>query len=205
MAQVLGPSAQAEIDARAAARAARDALVAAAGEWGASEPVRAAMEAWRFPEAQEEIAAAVAWLADRDELLADIAEAGLSVPTRLRDRYEQSGGGPDARDELEAERAVVDAYRAGTAEAAAERGLLARIGLAGGTSPDASLASANALFGEGDLRGAADAIAAARERLDTATTAGILRLLSAIVAIAAGIGLIVWLVRRRRTAPAGAR
>jgi hypothetical protein len=204
VAQVLGPSAQPELDARASAREAYAALLSAAGEWGPSEPVRATMETWRFPDAMAEIEAASAWLTDRDALLADIETAGLSVPSRLRDRYEQSGGGPASNDELEAERAVVEAYRAGTAAASADRGLLERIGLAGGTSPDASLATANQLFGEGDLHGASDAIAAAAERLDSATTAGLLRLLSALAAVGAVIGLIIWLMRRRNHAPRGA-
>lgn len=199
-AQVLGPDAQPAIDARTVARSAYDALDIAAGTWGTSAPVRAAMEDWRFPEAQEEMSAATAWLADRDTLLADIEAAGLSIPSRLRDRYEQSGGGPEAQDELDAERAVVEGYRAGIGEASAERSLLARVGLAGGTSPDASLAAANDLFGEGDLRGSSDAIAAARERLAGADLAGLLRLLSALVAVAVIVGIIVVLLRHRRSA-----
>lgn len=198
VAAVLGVAAQPEIDARAAARTAYAALDVAAGEWGTSAPVRAAMEEWRFGEARDEIAAATAWLADRDALLADIDAAGLSVPSRLRDRYEQSGGGSEAQDELDAERAVVEAYRSAIDAASAERSLLGRIGLAGGIAPDESLATANDLFGEGDLRGASDAIAAARERLDSADTAGLLRLLSALVAVALIIGLVIVLVRRRR-------
>lgn len=198
VAAVLGAAAQPEIDARAAARTAYAELDAAAGEWGTSAPVRAAMEDWRFGEARDEIAAATAWLARRDTLLADIDAAGLSVPSRLRDRYEQSGGGSEAQDELEAERAVVEAYRSAIDAASAERSLLARIGLAGGTAPDESLATANDLFGGGDLRGASDAIAAARERLDSADTAGLLRLLSAVVVVALIVGLVIVLVRRRR-------
>ncbi|MEO8510082.1 MAG: hypothetical protein ABI534_02455 [Chloroflexota bacterium] len=197
VAAVLGTSAQPEIDARAAARTAYAALEAQAGEWGTSAPVRAAMEDWRFGEAGDEIAAASSWLVDRDALLADIDAAGLSVPTRLRDRYEQSGGGTEAQDELEAERTVVEAYRSGVDAASAERSLLARIGLAGGTAPDESLATANDLFGEGDLRGASDAITAARERLDSADTAGLLRLLSAVAAIALIVGVVIVLLRRR--------
>jgi hypothetical protein len=201
VAAVLGAAAQPEIDARAAARTAYAALDVAAGEWGTSAPVRAAMEDWRFGEARDEIAIATAWLAGRDALLADIDAAGLSVPSRLRDRYEQSGGGIEAQAELEAERAVVEAYRSAIDAASAERSLLARIGLAGGTAPDESLATANDLFGEGDLRGASDAIAAARERLDSADTAGLLRLLSALVVVALIIGFVMVLVRRRRGVP----
>ena len=197
VAAVLGTGAQPEIDARAAARTAYAALAAKAGEWGTSAPVRAAMEDWRFGEAGDEISAASSWLADRDALLADIDAAGLSVPSRLRDRYEQSGGGSEAQDELEAERAVVEAYRSAIDAASAERSFLGRVGLAGGTAPDESLATANDLFGEGDLRGASDAIAAARERLDSADTAGLLRLLSALAAIALIVGVVIVLLRRR--------
>jgi hypothetical protein len=197
VAAVLGTNAQPEIDARAAARTAYAALEARAGEWGTSTPVRAAMEDWRFGDATDEIAAARRWLDERDALLADIDAAGLSVPSRLRDRYQQSGGGSEARDELEAERAVVDAYRSGIEAASAEHSFLARIGLAGGVAPDESLASANDLFAEGDLRGASDAIAAARERLDSADTAGLLRLLSGLAAVALIIGVVIVLLRRR--------
>lgn len=198
VADVLGPDAQAEVDARATARDTYDELVAAAGEWGAPQPVRAAMEEWRFDEALALLDEAAGWLGERDALLAEATAAGLTTPTRLRDQYEQNGGGAAAQEEVKAEREVVTTYRAGITRASEERGLLARIGLAGGTSPDASLRIANSLFGEGDLRRATEEVVAAQERLAGATLAGVLRVVSALVAVAVIVGVIAVLLRRRR-------
>ncbi len=50
---VLGDGAAAELAARTGARAAHEALLAAAGDWGDPDPVRAAMVGWRFDEADD--------------------------------------------------------------------------------------------------------------------------------------------------------
>jgi hypothetical protein len=178
---------------RAEARAALDDLLAAAGDWGAPEPVKVDLAAWRFESAGDRIDEALAWLADRDELLASAEAAGLSVPQRLRDRYRTAGGGDDARTELQAEAAVVDAYAAALARNAAQRGILERIGLLGGADPDDQLAEANRLFAEGDLRGAADLTAEAGTRLEQAATHLLL------LALALGLAR----RQRRRPAPVG--
>ena len=59
-----GPDAGAELSQRDAARAAYRSLLAAAGEWGAPDPVRAAMGEWRFKDAEAGMALA-SELADR--------------------------------------------------------------------------------------------------------------------------------------------
>lgn len=193
------------LEERAAAREAHARLLQAAAGWGAPEPVVVDLAAWRFDSAEERISETLEWLADRDRLAADAAEAGLTLPQRLRDRYRTSGGSSDARVELEAERAVVDAYRDALAASAAERGHLERIGLLGGPEPDALLRDANALFAEGDLRGAADAVDEAALRLEHAGTEGLVRIGAAVVVIVALVVLAWALLRRSRTRPLGER
>ena len=61
------------------------------------------------------------------------------------------------------------------------------------------LAAEAGRFADGDLRGAADATSEARIRLDGAQTTGLLRLASAALIVLVALGLIVYLLRRRRT------
>lgn len=182
---VFDPDAAADLGQRERARTAYAALLEAAGEWGAPEPVRADMTAWRFERAEERMREARAWLADRDRLLADAQRVGLTVPDRLRDRYLTSGGASDARAELDAQAAVVASYDEALARSTAERGLLERLGLLGGPDPADLLSQANALFAEGELREAAQRIEATRARLDGAATDGAVRL------AAGGLALLV--------------
>jgi hypothetical protein len=176
-------------------------LLAAAGDWGAPDPVRAAMAGWNFEDATKEMSAASAWLGDRDDLLRAVAAAGLSSPHQLQDRYRASGGGGDARDELNAERAVVTDYASTLGSVNVSRGVLERIGLLGGQDPAAMLASANGLFADGNLRGAAETISEARGRLEGAQVNGLLRLLSLLLLIVVVGAAIVFLVRRQRRVP----
>jgi hypothetical protein len=197
-AHVFDEAAAAELPKRAAARQANNDLLAAAGDWGAPDPVLADLAAWRFDEAQAAIAEAITWLAARDELLADIEAAGLTAPDRLRDRYRASGGGPDAQDELEAEAALVAAFDEVRARIAGEPSILERVGLLGGEQPSAQLAEASALFAEGDLRGAAEEVDAARARLAGASADGAVRLASAGAVLAVLLVLAILVARRRR-------
>ena len=71
------------------------------------------MAAWRFDSAMQRIEDSRSFLDDSDALIADAERAGLTVPQRLRDRYRTYGGGADAREELDAERAVVDGCKCG--------------------------------------------------------------------------------------------
>jgi len=198
-ATVFGDQSRGLLPARAAARSAYAALVRRAGDWGAPDPVRSVMAAWNFAEAMPQIGAAQAWLADRDTLLAAIERAGLSAPKRLHDRYQSNGGGAEARDEVEAERAVVADYQSVLERANTSRSLMQRIGLLGGADPDELLAEAHGRFADGDLLGAADAAAQARLRLDGAEASGTLRLASAGVVLLIALLVVVYLLRRRRT------
>ncbi len=199
---VLDPGASALLPARAEARTGLRDLLDAADGWGVPEPVQVDMTAWRFDSALERIAGARSWLQDRDALLAAAADAGLTVPQRLRDRYRTAGGGPDAREELEAERAVVDRYQDVLARSNRERGLLERVGLLGGPRPSALLSDANRLFAEGELRGAAEAVAAAQLRLEHAATDGIVRSVAVLLVALVLLYVAFRLVRRRRARPA---
>jgi hypothetical protein len=196
---VLGEKGAAALPARAEARTAHDALLVAAGDWGDPDPVRGAMVEWRFEDAQTEMAIADGWLAERDLLLGEIEAAGLTAPERLSAAYRLHGGGGEAWIEIEAERAVVNAYDDATEAVAAGIGPVQRVGLMLGPSPEERLASAAADFAAGDLRAAADELVALTHDLDTATAGGLVRILGLIVAVTAAVLLGMTAIRRRRT------
>lgn len=197
---VLDDETAAQLPQRAQARSAYAELLAAAGSWGAPDPVKTDLAAWRFDSALQRMSATIEWLRDRDALVAAAESAGLSVPSRLRDRYRTSGAGADARAELDAERAVVDAYAEVLAQSGRQAGFLERVGLLGGPDPSALLADAAALFDEGELRGAAESVEAARARLAQAETDGIVRLTATGAAVVLLLFLAWRIARRRRRA-----
>ncbi len=188
----------AQLPARTAARTAFDTLLARAGDWGAPDAVRSYLSSWRFAEAETAIDEALTWLADRDTLLGELESLGLAAPARLRDQYESGGGGSDARAELDAESAVVNAYRQARDRVdGGSRSILARIGLVGQPVPSTTLASAASLFAAGDLRGAADVITELNASLDRAELDGVVRIASAAFVLLLLIGLLVFVLRRR--------
>lgn len=195
--RVLTQADSALLEPRAEARAAFAELVAAAGGWGAPDPVRAAMTDWRFDDARPLIAEALDWLAARDELHAAMEAAGLSAPERLRQAYRSFGGGAEAHVELDAQRAVVDAYAVTAQDVNAERTFFERIGLAGSPDPAQRLQLANGRFTDGDLRGAVEAITEAQRILASAETGGLIRLVSAILVIVILATVALLLIRRR--------
>lgn len=197
--RVLTEADRALLEPRAEARAAFDQLVAAADSWGAPDPVRGAMNAWSFEDATAQIAVAADWLEERDALLVRLDRHGLAAPERLKQAYRAYGGGPEAVNELEAERTVVDEFAEAADDVHAERSFLARIGLVGGPDPDAQLTQAAGRFAEGDLRGAVESIAEARRLVATAETGGIVRLVSValLVLVLAGVAMVLF---RRRAA-----
>ena len=188
---------------RAQARTAFEQLVVAAGDWGTPAPIRQRLGAWDFDGAMPLIAEASTWLTERDALVARVEAAGMTAPRRLQDRYAESGGGPAANMELEAEGVVASSYVTALERANRARSLIERIGLLGGPEPSAQLAGANALFAAGDLTGAADATAQAQRSLDEAATAGGQRIASALIVLVAVVALIVVLALRGRAARAG--
>jgi hypothetical protein len=185
------------LEPRAAARSAFDEMATAAGSWGAPDPVRAAMVAWNFDEATSQIEAAMEWLDQRDALLGQLEAAGLATPDRLRQAYTAYGGGPEARSELDAERSVVEEYQAVADSVNGERSFIQRVGLVGGPDPDAQLSVASGRFGDGDLRGALDAIGEAKSIVSAAETGGFVRLASVVVLALVLVIAAVILFRRR--------
>jgi hypothetical protein len=194
---VFDEAASRQLAARAAAREAYGELLQAAGDWGAPQPVQAALAGWRFGEAEDRMAEAREWLQARDELLSDAERAGLAVPARLRDQWRTAGGGSGAQAELDAERAVVDAYAAASERNSRDRSIFERIGLLGGPDPASQLAEARTLFAEGELRGALDTVQEAAASLEQANSNGILRLVSFVVVLFV-VGVAIGLVVRRR-------
>ena len=187
------------LPARADARTAFDALVADADGWGAPDPIRSAMTEWRFDEADAQIGEATAWLVSRDELLVEMEAAGLSAPDRLQQAYRSFGGGAEAQAELDAQRAVVEAYAATAADVNGPRTFLERVGLLGGPDPSEQLRMANGRFADGDLRGSAESISEAQRILASAEGSGIVRLISAGLVVFVLAALAVILFRRRAT------
>ncbi len=193
-----GPDAGAELSQRDAARAAYGSLMVAAGEWGAPDPVRTAMGEWRFEDAEAGMTLASAWLTRRDALIVKAEAAGLVAPDRLRDRYIVAGGGPDAVAELEAERALVDAYAAVRERTLARPAPLDAIGLLLAEDPRRVLADAAESFGQGDLRAAASTLDRLELELDRASSDGAVRLAAAVVLLAL-VALAIAVALRRRS------
>ncbi len=200
-AQVFDTATVGMLAARATALRDERRLLTAAGDWGVPDPIRAHLAAWRFPDAESAVTEAISWVTDRDEMLATLDGLGLVAPARLRDQYRAYGGGTEARAELTAEQAVVGAYRSAVdAVATRDRSLLARVGEVGAPDPAELLMTAATRFGEGDLRGAADAIDEASAALDHAALDGAVRLASAAALIGLlVIGLVIVIRRRRST------
>jgi hypothetical protein len=194
---VLGPDAGAELRDRQLARDDYQRLLQLAGDWGAPDPIRTAMAAWRFDEARPAMAVALTWLLQRDALIAKVARAGLTTPAQLRAHFAAVGGGADAETELTAEVAVVDAYLEVQARAAAPRGPLETIGLFAADDPRGLLAAAGGDFARGDLSGAARTLDAAEVQLNRAPTNGVVRIASAIVLVTVIVLLLNLTIRRR--------
>jgi hypothetical protein len=199
-ATVLGTGAETELAAREAARTAFYALLEAAGDWGDPDPVRSAMVEWRFAAAQAEIAAAEEWLVERNRLLAEIEGADLAAPDRLAAAYRTHGGGTLAWAEIDAERAIVIAHQQAASSIADGLGPIDSVGLLIGPGPEERLAAAATAFAAGDLRSAADRLASLNRDLNTATAAGLVRILGLIVAVGSAALVLSVAIRRRRVA-----
>lgn len=194
---VLGPAAGPELRQRHLARDDYAALLRSAGDWGAPDPIRNAMVAWRFDQARAAMKVAAAWLVQRDAMIVKIARAGLTTPDQLRRQFTAVAGGADAQAELRAEAAVVDAYLALKMRAEAPRGPIETIGLWIADDPHGLMAEARDDFALDDLKGAADRLDAAAMGLDRAAANGVARIASAVVLVTVSVLLWSLTIRRR--------
>ncbi len=189
---------RAELDLRSTARADYAALASVAGDWGIPDAIRSLMAGWHFDDARSAIAAASAWLQQRDAFIAQVRAAGLATPGRLRDLWRSDGGDPTATAELQAESALVSAYRQAVRDVGGDPNPIERLGLLGTTTPQQLLGTAAGLYADGDISGAADRISRAVTADRDAQAAGVVRLaiILALVAVVAAAGTLLW--RRRR-------
>ncbi len=189
------------LDARQAARARYDSLVAAAGDWQLPRPVRDAMRAWRFDTATALFEGATRILDERGRIEANATAAGLTPPPTLHAAFERPDGFTSAADEAAAELASIDRYAAAAGTRPASPDLLQTLGLWGMT-PDTELAQARTLFASGDLAGSATAAATAAAAWTGAESTGRGRLVSlaalTLAAVLAVALVIAWLRGRRR-------
>jgi hypothetical protein len=88
------------LDARAAARAAYDALEATGGAWQVPAGIRRSMSEWAFPAATEEIAAAAGVLESRDDVAAKAGALELTPPVGAEAAFEEAGWREDTIEEL---------------------------------------------------------------------------------------------------------
>jgi hypothetical protein len=189
------------LDARAAARARYDEIVAAAGDWQLPRAVRDAMRAWQFGQATVLLDHARTLLDQRTAIETAAAASGLTVPTTLRTAFESPDGFASATLEASAELEAIQRYDAAAAAHPNESDPLVRLGLWGAT-PDAELASARTLFATGDMTGSAAAAGSALSTWTGAADAGRGRAVSlGIVVLVLLLGVILsiaWLRGRRR-------
>src|SRR6185312_17254257 len=123
------------LDARTAARARYEAVVAAAGDWQLPRAVRDALRAWQFDDANRLLGAAEAVLTQRTTIAAEADAAGLTTPTTLRTAFESPDGFASATLEAAAEREAIARYTAAVAArpGAAPTDVVEEIGLWGTT------------------------------------------------------------------------
>ena len=103
------------LDARSAARARYDAVVAAAGDWRLPRAVRDAMRAWQFDQATRLLTSARTILDQRAVIATAAAASGLTLPTTLRTAFESPDGFASATLEATAELEAIDRYDAAAA------------------------------------------------------------------------------------------
>ncbi len=192
------------LDARTAARARYDEVVADAGEWQLPEPIRAAMRAWQFEDARALLDQAADVLEQQAIIEGAADAAGLTPPEALRLAFEGDDGFEDAIDEAAAEIEAIARYREAVASRPVVTDQIIALGL-WNESPEADLARAAAAFANGDLSGSARAADHAAAVWAGAAELGRGRAISLIaLAVAALLAIVLGLLwrlgRRRRRA-----
>lgn len=201
-AEVFAAADQEELAQRAVARADYATLSSAAGDWGVPGAIQSLMAGWHFADARTAVASASAWLQQRDAFIADVRSAGLATPGRLRDLWRSDGGDATATAELQAEAALVAAYRTALDAVGSDPNPIERLGLLGAPTPKQLLDTAAGLFADGDLTGAAGLVSQAVTAHRDAQSTGVVRLaiILAVIAVVAAAGTLLW--RRLRPSPA---
>ena len=199
------PDAQESIAARAGARRAYLALVAAGDPWAAPVVVRLAMDAWTFDRAGEAMGRADAVLEKRDELRTVAADEGLTPADTLEAAYEgatSTAGLDEALGLADATATSLDEVAAARTAAEEPRDWLTSLGL-DGEDPDAQVAAARAAWQAGDIGQATlladESVAVLRAAPGNGRTKVLL-----VGGGAAGVVLVLGLVlvvRRRRRSP----
>jgi hypothetical protein len=189
------------LDARTAAREEYDAVLASAGDWELPRAVRDAMRAWHFDQAEMLLKDAAAILDQRATIATAAASAGLTTPTTLKTAFESPDGFASATLEVKAELEAIARYDVAVAARVTTSDTLQALGLWGST-PQAELDSARALFTAGDLTGSAAAAASAAATWSGAEDVGrgrVIGLAILVLAILLAIVLVfAWLRGRRR-------
>lgn len=185
---------------RDAARVDYLALAERAGAWSLPPLLRIPMASWDF-EAFRELQPGVSdAIAQRDALANWAADVDLEPRSDARVLFE--GATEDLAEVVEAQEAqeaALEAYDEAERVVNGDRGLLARVGLAG-HDPDGDLATAAAAWAEGDYDEVVSASHEVAELVEGAVGIGTLRLLVPITIVVAGWQAIRW-VGRRRAAP----
>ena len=189
------------LDARRAARARYDTVVAAARDWQLPSPVRDAMRAWRFDTATALLDDATRILEQRTAIDTAATASGLTPPDSLQRAFELPDGFATATDEAAMELESIHRYDVAASLRPTAPDLLQTLGLWGAT-PDAALDQAQSLFATGDLGGSAAAAADAAATWSGAEDLGRGRLVSlGALALAAFLAVVLfglWLRGQRR-------
>ena len=189
------------LDARTAARARYDSIVAAAGDWRLPRAVRDALRAWQFDQATMLLDDARSVIDQRAAIATAAVASGLTAPDTLRTAFESPDGFASATLEATAELEAIHRYDAAVAARPVESDPMVRLGLLG-TAPEVDLALARTQFASGDLTGSATSAGAARSAWTGAADVGLGRAVSiAVLAVALVMAVILfaaWLRGRRR-------
>ncbi|HEX5589741.1 MAG TPA: hypothetical protein VFX65_05585, partial [Candidatus Limnocylindrales bacterium] len=184
------------LEARAEARDAYEAAVAAAAPWSLPRAIRDAMRSWQFEAALGLMRDADAVMRQRAAVEEAAAADDLRPPDTLRVAFEGAGGLPSAAAEAAAELAAIAHIRAAEAARIAEPGPFDRLGLIG-LDPDADLAAARAAFEAGDQDRAVAAAAEAQATWEAVPGIARGRMIGGLL-LGAAVLLAAWLVAQRR-------
>jgi hypothetical protein len=204
---VAPPSAIADLDVRADARAAYHRLEAAADEWAPPYLVRERLWAWSFQEATDAMTAADEVIADRETLDEVSARLGATPPDDLEVPFEAATTIAELdtiEADLEHRTDVADSLVATRDQLALPRGPIAELGLAG-EAPAAGMDAALAAYAAGDFDRALAGSASTAALLAGAEEVGRgrgLAIAAGVVALVLLALLAVWFVRRRGRASA---